>query len=531
MADVFLSYARPSVDAAKRVAAGLRASGYTVWFDENLPAHRAYSEVIEEQLETASAVLVLWSAEAARSQWVRSEANRARETGRLVQARLDDARLPMPFDQIQCADLRGWRGQAQAPAWQSIVDSISALVGDSAVAGDRDVPASPSGGVKRRQLLLAAGAAAVSLGAIGFVGWRSLDQPAMSPRAQLLLERGLAALQDNDALDPQGLGSTMQAIALLSDATQAAPDSATAWGALAMAYAVRKRVAPRSERAGLAIRSRSAAQKALELDSREVRALAALLLIRPFYRNWLAAEREGRAALDKNPRLPILIFILSDVLGSVGRWKDAAALSARFDRSKFLIPGADRKVVVNLWASGDVQGADSALEAAVEHWPQHPQIWRTRIAYLMYSGRPAEALELLREDAERPVDVTADYLEAARAVAEGLAGDRPASGAVARALGYLGNNPQSALQVAQASAALGDAGTAFEILDGYYFGEGRWSAVAPPAGDEDRVTIPLFQPPMRSLWREPRFDALLTRIGLNDYWRESGTVPDFRRDA
>src|SRR5918998_4872371 len=108
MADVFLSYARANASVAERVAARLRSAGFRIWFDQHLPTHRAYSEVIEEQLDAARAVVVLWSAEAVASQWVRSEANRARESGRLVQLRLDDTRLPMPFDQIQCADLRGW---------------------------------------------------------------------------------------------------------------------------------------------------------------------------------------------------------------------------------------------------------------------------------------------------------------------------------------------------------------------------------------------------------------------------------------
>jgi hypothetical protein len=49
-----------------------------------------------------------------------------------------------------------------------------------------------------------------------------------------------------------------------------------AWGALAMAYAVRKRVAPISERSGLDMRSRAAASRALQLDGKESRALAAL---------------------------------------------------------------------------------------------------------------------------------------------------------------------------------------------------------------------------------------------------------------
>ena len=530
MADIFLSYARASAREAKRIAEQLRRSGYSVWFDESLPAHRAYSDVIEEQLEAAHAVVVLWSAEATRSQWVRSEANRARETQRLVQVRLGDARLPMPFDQIQCADLSGWRGDLNAPAWKSIITSIAELV-DRHPPADRESQSAPaSRSLMQRRHLLGGGAALV-LASAGFLGWRSLDRPGMSPQSQLLLERGLAALQDNDALDPQGPGSTMQAIALLTDATEAAPESANAWGALAMAYAVRKRVAPIAERPGLAMRSRSAAEKALQLDPDELRAIGALGLLVPVYRNWRQAERTDRRALDAHPHYPILIFIMSDMLGNVGRWTEAAGLSRRFDRRKFLIPGADRKVVVNLWAAGDLQGADNALRAAVERWPQHPQIWRMRIAYLMYSGRAGEALDLLRDGAERPTDVTQDFVDSARAAGEGLAGSRPASAAIAAQLNYLKKSPAVALQVAQACAALGDLPAALEICEGYYFGQGEWARVAPPGGDDDRTTLALFQPPMRALWRDQRFDALLERIGLNAYWRQTQTVPEFRQLA
>ena len=85
MSDVFVSYARASEAEARRVAAGLRALGYAVWSDEELPAHRSYADVIEERIDAARAVVVLWTAEAATSEWVRSEANRAREQRKLVQ--------------------------------------------------------------------------------------------------------------------------------------------------------------------------------------------------------------------------------------------------------------------------------------------------------------------------------------------------------------------------------------------------------------------------------------------------------------
>ena len=56
--------------------------------------------------------MVIWSAEAVKSQWVRAEANVAREAGTLVQVRVDETTPPLPFNEIQCVDLIGWSGDA-----------------------------------------------------------------------------------------------------------------------------------------------------------------------------------------------------------------------------------------------------------------------------------------------------------------------------------------------------------------------------------------------------------------------------------
>ena len=132
MADVFVSYARPDEGQAERVADALRTAGYHVWRDDELPAHRAYAEVIEERLKGAKAAVVLWSAESAKSQWVRSEANVARAAGTLVQATLDGSLPPMPFDQIQCADLKDWDGRTDTAGWRKLAGSIATLAGRGA---------------------------------------------------------------------------------------------------------------------------------------------------------------------------------------------------------------------------------------------------------------------------------------------------------------------------------------------------------------------------------------------------------------
>ena len=150
--DVFISYARPSEEEAHRIAQLLRDKGFSVWRDDEFPAHRAYSDVIEERLKSAKAVVVLWSAESAKSHWVRAEADTAREAGTLVQATLDGALPPMPFNQIQCADLNGWNGDTTSPGWRS---SRAALQRWSAGTGEEyasDATADPRAGGTRVHL-------------------------------------------------------------------------------------------------------------------------------------------------------------------------------------------------------------------------------------------------------------------------------------------------------------------------------------------------------------------------------------------
>ncbi len=135
---MFLSYARSSEEQADHAERALRDAGYIVWRDTELPAHLSYADVIEERLKSAKAVLVLWSAEAAKSQWVRAEADAARELGTLIQSSVDGTVPPIPFNQIQCANLKGWSGDNDHAGWRKLRASVEAL------AGPADVPVKSS---------------------------------------------------------------------------------------------------------------------------------------------------------------------------------------------------------------------------------------------------------------------------------------------------------------------------------------------------------------------------------------------------
>ncbi len=92
MSDVFISYARSTARQAQQVAEALRARGYSVWRDDDLPSHRTRAQVIEKQPGLAKAVVVIRSAEAVRSRWARSEADRALGDDKLAQRAVDDDR-------------------------------------------------------------------------------------------------------------------------------------------------------------------------------------------------------------------------------------------------------------------------------------------------------------------------------------------------------------------------------------------------------------------------------------------------------
>lgn len=106
MADVFISYASGDRAAAERIARGLVAAGLSVWWDRHIKGGAEFSRDIEEQLDCARQVLVLWSKEAVNSRWVRDEASVAVDTGRLVAATIDGTPAPLGFRQFQTLDLK-----------------------------------------------------------------------------------------------------------------------------------------------------------------------------------------------------------------------------------------------------------------------------------------------------------------------------------------------------------------------------------------------------------------------------------------
>lgn len=139
MVDVFISYSRSNRDRVRVLADAVKALGYIVWWDDELPPHKSYGDVITEKIAGARAAIVCWSGDAAQSEWVRAEADLARNQKKLIQTSYDDVMPPMPFNQIQFASLADWQGQADHSGWRKVQASLTDLCGPPGT--DRPAPA------------------------------------------------------------------------------------------------------------------------------------------------------------------------------------------------------------------------------------------------------------------------------------------------------------------------------------------------------------------------------------------------------
>jgi TolB-like protein len=135
---LFVSYARSDLARARPVIALLEGAGFDVWWDGRLEGGENYLQTTEAALETAGCVVVLWSATAVQSHWVRDEAQRGRERGCLVPLTLDGTIAPLGFRQFQLLDISRWDGAPESPEAARILVAVRARVG-----GEAGVPLPP----------------------------------------------------------------------------------------------------------------------------------------------------------------------------------------------------------------------------------------------------------------------------------------------------------------------------------------------------------------------------------------------------
>lgn len=126
MADIFISYASEDRARVRPLAEALQARGFNIWWDRSLAAGQDYTAIIERELKGAKAVIVVWTQSSAMSTFVRDEAGRARDEGRLIPVTLDQVPIPLGFGSFQAEDFTKWNGGANAPQMQLLEEALKA---------------------------------------------------------------------------------------------------------------------------------------------------------------------------------------------------------------------------------------------------------------------------------------------------------------------------------------------------------------------------------------------------------------------
>jgi TolB-like protein/Tfp pilus assembly protein PilF len=218
---VFISYARADEKAARTIIHILQKAGFRVWWDALIPSGERFSAKISEALERAKAVVVLWSANSGKSNWVQDEASFARDRQRLVPISIDGSEPPLGFRQLQCVDVSKSRLRASNPAMHRALQTIADMM---------DQPLSPavfkrgSSGIARRSVIAAGAAAGIT--AVGFGGWRLLrsgpaaeNTIAVLPFANLSRDAGKEYLSDGLAAELRSTLSRNPALKVVGQAS------------------------------------------------------------------------------------------------------------------------------------------------------------------------------------------------------------------------------------------------------------------------------------------------------------------------
>ena len=122
--DVFLGYARSDQSIAETLANYLEKAGVGVWWDRAIAVGETFSDTILSALEAARAVIILWSGDGIKSDWLLEEAHWALEHGNLIGVFIEPVEAPFGFGRALNVDLTGWKGGQEAIEFTGLFDAL-----------------------------------------------------------------------------------------------------------------------------------------------------------------------------------------------------------------------------------------------------------------------------------------------------------------------------------------------------------------------------------------------------------------------
>ena len=114
MADLFISYASQDRTYVSLLVEELQSQGWTVWWDRDIDVGSSFDKRIEDAIDNALCIVVVWSEHSVNSDWVRAEAAEGLQRDILVPVLLDEVKPPLLFRQKQSISLVQWKAHGAA---------------------------------------------------------------------------------------------------------------------------------------------------------------------------------------------------------------------------------------------------------------------------------------------------------------------------------------------------------------------------------------------------------------------------------
>lgn len=286
--------------------------------------------------------------------------------------------------------------------------------------------------------------------------------------------------------------------------TELAPGFAAGWGALANALSAKRDPAS-------AAATEAAAKRALALDPNEAFGWSALANLAFNRGDFVRADALAEKGIAANPGdCACQIEQRAFLLRALGRIRDTLPLWERATELEPLAAGYHWGVARTRAEMGEFADAERAMKAANEQDPTL-SLDSERFEVAMWAGDYALAKSLVG-DADDPVRPTRTALASAAGL-NNAAAMRHAADALDIGLDRLPTEERPGAVALLAIGGRGDRALT-RIEDRARDRRYGWMAL-------------LFTPAMEAERHTPAFSAAAARLGLVDYWRRSGTRPDF----
>jgi len=186
LADVFVSYKAEDRSRVAPLVRALEEEGFSVWWDTHIGGGAHWREDIQEHLDAAKCVIVIWTKRSVGhgGDFVRDEATRARKYGTYLPVRLDQVDPPLGFGELQAISLKGWRGDRSDGRFLTLSEAVRGYVTGEYSDGHH---AQPDKSSFSRRTVIAGVAGTAALATVGVAGWQLLKPaPASATRIAVL---------------------------------------------------------------------------------------------------------------------------------------------------------------------------------------------------------------------------------------------------------------------------------------------------------------------------------------------------------